>query len=483
MRVSMRRLCLLAAPLCVAAAAPQPKKLTYQDDVLQVLRNNCLNCHNPDKKKGGMDLSSYAGMMEDDDQGKKILVAGDPDGSKLFKVLAQKEEPFMPKGGNKLSEHDLAIIHDWIGGGALETSSSTAAATPKPAVDLTILPAALGKPTGPPAMPRGLSLKPITHTNRPGPLLSLAASPWAPLVALGGQRQIVLYNTQSLECLGILPFPEGIPATLKFSRNGSLLVAGGGEGAKLGKVILYDVVTGTRAAEVGNEFDTVLAADITPNQAVVALGGPAKVLKAYRVKDNQLLWTARKHTDWVTAVACSPDGVLIASGDRSGNLFVWETRTGQEFCTLAGHKDAITGLEFRGDANVLASCSQDGTLRLWNLQDATQLRSINADGGGALSLAMAHDGRIAVCGRDHSAHLFNPDGSAGRKFEGFGDIALHVALSDDGSRLIAGDWTGKLLVFNTADGKVVGSLTANPLANPPPGPAATQTATRLSPAK
>ena len=46
--------------------------------------------------------------------------------------------------------------------------------------------------------------------------------------------------------MGILPFPEGVPYVLKFSRNGSLLLAGGGRGAYQGKVVVFDVKTGER---------------------------------------------------------------------------------------------------------------------------------------------------------------------------------------------------------------------------------------------
>ena len=481
-QISWLVMALLAMSSAAGAAAGGGKKVTYQDDVYPLLRNSCLNCHNPDRKKAGLDLSSYAAAMAGSDDG-KVVNSGDPEGSKLFLAVAHKEEPYMPKGGDKLSDRDVNLIRDWIAGGALDTSSSQALVADKAKVDLTILPGAMGKPAGPAAMPHGLSRDPIVYSQRSGPLLSLAASPWAPLVALGGQRQIVLYNTQTLERIGVLPFAEGIPAELKFSRSGALLLAAGGQGARLGKVILFDVATGRRVAEVGNEFDTVLAADITANQALVALGGPAKVLKAYRVKDNQLLWTVKKHTDWVTAVACSPDGILLASGDRAGNLYVWEAKNGQEFYTLAGHKDAITSLAFRADSNVLASASQDGSVRLWNMQDGSSLRNWNADAGGVMSLAFAHDGRLVTCGRDNAAHLWNPDGGQGRKFDGFSDIAVRAAVSADDARIIAGDWTGKVLVFNAADGKIAGELTANPAAATSPRINTTQTASGNSRAK
>ena len=57
---------------------------------------------------------------------------------------------------------------------------------------------------------------------------ALATSPWAPVAAVAGQKQVLLFNMETFEVLGALPFPEGVAQVLRFSRNGSLLLAGGG---------------------------------------------------------------------------------------------------------------------------------------------------------------------------------------------------------------------------------------------------------------
>jgi chromosome segregation ATPase len=43
------------------------------------------------------------------------------------------------------------------------------------------------------------------------------------------------------------------------------------------------------------------------------------------------------------------------------------------------------------------------------------------------------------------------------------DLALKAVLTHDGKRAIAGDWTGQIFVWSTADGKRLGTLTANPV--------------------
>src|SRR5678815_135576 len=105
--------CLL---LALAPAALAQDKVTYQDHVLPIFRNNCLNCHNPEKKKAGLDLSSYSGVMAGSENN-KVIEPGDEAGSLLFRCVSRTEEPFMPPKGDKLPDKDLETIKRWINGG------------------------------------------------------------------------------------------------------------------------------------------------------------------------------------------------------------------------------------------------------------------------------------------------------------------------------------------------------------------------------
>ena len=253
--------------LCLWMVSPSSaqEKVTYTDHVLPLIEANCAKCHNPDKKKGDLDLTTYSAALKGGGSG-VLFVSGNPDSSKLIKVLSHSEEPNMPPNKPPLPEKELAMFKKWISGGLLETSGSKAVAAARPTVDLTLKVSSTGKPDGPPPMPRELSVEPVLHTVRSYAINGLAASSWAPLLAVAGQKQVLLYNTTNLDLIGILPFTEGQPSEVKFSRSGKLLLAAGGHGAKSGKVILWNVETGERIATVGNEYDTVLATDMSPDQ-------------------------------------------------------------------------------------------------------------------------------------------------------------------------------------------------------------------------
>ncbi len=444
-----------------ATSARAADKVTFEDHLLPILRNECASCHNPDKKKGGLDLSTYQSALTGGDSG-PIASANDPDASLLYKVVAQIEDPKMPKGKAKLPDKDINIFKQWIAGGLLENAGGKAVASNKPKMNLAVATISSARPAGPIAMPRDLSLEPVVYTKRPGALMCLAASPWAPLVAVGGRHQVLLYNTSTLDLLGILPFPDGDPYVTRFSRNGTTLLVGGGVSAKSGRAVLFDVATGNRITQVGDEFDAVIAADISPDQSTVALGGPGKTLKIYSTSDGQLLHALKKHTDWLTAVAYSPDGVLLASGDRQGGLWVWESQSANEFYSLTGHKAAITSLSFRDDSNILASASEDGSVKLWDMPTGKLVKTWNAHPSGVTSISFTHDGRLVTCGRDKVARLWKPDGSALGATTAFPDIALHATFDGEGKRIVAGDWSGSVRVFDAQTAKPVGDITANP---------------------
>src|SRR5678815_3460070 len=61
--LTVRTFFAVAIGVSLASVAPAADKVTYDDHVLPIFRNSCLNCHNPDKKKAGLDLSTYPGAV------------------------------------------------------------------------------------------------------------------------------------------------------------------------------------------------------------------------------------------------------------------------------------------------------------------------------------------------------------------------------------------------------------------------------------
>ena len=241
---------------------------------------------------------------------------------------------------------------------------------------------------------------------------------------------------------------------------------------------VFDVTTGKRLASVGDETDAVLAADISPDERQVAIGGSGKVVKIFSTEDGKLLHTLAKHTDWITALAFSPDGKLLATGDRIGNIHLWDTRSGGIVLPLSEHKSAIRTLSWRSDSGVVASCGEDGLIVWWDVKDGwPAITKPNAHpptrpagsygkiASGVLDVAFGPKGELASCGRDGIVRLWADDGKELKKFaiaddkpvdgtapKGVTVLPTRVAISADGSVVLAGDSAGQLHAWPTGAG-------------------------------
>jgi len=442
--------------MIASAAHAQDHAINYEDTIQPVFRQYCMGCHNQSRARNGLKLDSYAGLMQGGSSGAAI-VKGDPGNSLIYLVMAHEREPFMPDLEPKLPDEIINQVREWIAAGAPATKDDRSYSPDRAAPSKTLDPALLARPEGAPAMPADLRTDPYWWSERPTTITALAASPFAPLIAVGGLHQVILCHSESNELLGVLDFPEGDIHVLRFSRDGALLLAGGGLGAESGRVVAWDVTSGERVLEIGEETDVVLAADISEDRSLVALGGPAGIVRVFDTASGSIVYEIEKHTDWITSLAFSPDGVLLATGDRAGGAFVWESWTGREFHTLPTHTDRVTAIAWRPDSQIFATAGADARVRVLEAENGREQRSWQSHSG-VLDMAFDQQGRLATAGRDGVARLWTIDGQQQMQSSGMNDQATSVAVSHDGSRVFVGDWTGAVRAFNAADGAALADL-------------------------
>ncbi len=98
----------------LAAADP------WLDVVRPMLRARCSSCHNSERRRGMLDLSTYATTLEGGETGPAIS-PGDAGSSELYHriTLARDHEEFMPaEGKTPLTDIETEIIRWWIDAGA-----------------------------------------------------------------------------------------------------------------------------------------------------------------------------------------------------------------------------------------------------------------------------------------------------------------------------------------------------------------------------
>ena len=446
----MRFLLLLPALINTASAADP--LITYDEHIKPIFREHCLKCHGDDEQKADLNLASFTAVLKGG-SGDKAVVPGRASQSLLFTAItAEDDAERMPPKKAAIPAPQIELIRQWIQGGLRESSASKSLVAER---DTSFTPTTGIKLDGPPPMPE--SLPPFTPPalKRPLPVIAMAASPRAPLIAVAGHEYVRLLDATTQQPLGALAFPEGQPNVIRFSLDGRVLMVAGGKPVQSGSVVLFDIKTGKRLATIGDETDAVLAADLSPDQQLVALGGSGKVVKIYGAADGKLRHKLTKHTDWITALAFSPDGKKLASSDRAGGIHLWDPTGGGILLSLSEHKASVRALAWRSDSKMLASGGEDGLLIWWDAKDGwpaitkanahPPARPQGAYGripNGVLSLAFGPGGQLLTAGRDSQVRLWNSRGDAERAFSFENALPIQTSITFDGKGLFAGGADG-----------------------------------------
>ena len=98
----------------LAAADP------YLDVVRPMLRARCSSCHNSERQRGMLDLSTYATTLAGGDTGPAISPGNAEDSELYYRItLARDHEDYMPaEGKTPLTDIETEIIRWWIDAGA-----------------------------------------------------------------------------------------------------------------------------------------------------------------------------------------------------------------------------------------------------------------------------------------------------------------------------------------------------------------------------
>lgn len=113
----------LALPLEKREEKIPENPLIYKDLVGRILDKKCVSCHNPNKKKGELLMTSLNGLLAGGEVGSTII-PGNPQESELIRRihLPVEDEDHMPPDGKKpLDANEIQILEQWIAKGASDT--------------------------------------------------------------------------------------------------------------------------------------------------------------------------------------------------------------------------------------------------------------------------------------------------------------------------------------------------------------------------
>src|SRR5947207_13640399 len=100
------------------------------DDALSIIQDNCQACHNAQKHKGGLVLTSRELALKGGEDG-AVIQPGKSASSKLIDLLAPGSDPHMPPK-SQLTQSEIDTLRKWIDGGAVWPADVVMTPTTRP---------------------------------------------------------------------------------------------------------------------------------------------------------------------------------------------------------------------------------------------------------------------------------------------------------------------------------------------------------------
>ncbi len=100
-------------------AQAEDKKIDFVKEIQPILEKSCVECHGPDKVKGGLRLDNKEAAFKGG-KGGLAIVAGEPEKSDMHHrvTLPKDDDDVMPSKGDLLTKAQQDLIRDWIKQGA-----------------------------------------------------------------------------------------------------------------------------------------------------------------------------------------------------------------------------------------------------------------------------------------------------------------------------------------------------------------------------
>ena len=432
----MKLLPLPAVILVVTVSTAIAEPPSYSKQIRPFFSRYCLECHNAKEGEGGLNLESYAAMLEGGKHG-PVFVAGKADASRIVGMVEGKVKPFMPpkKASRRPSPEEVAVIRAWIDAGAKDDGGAAVIVLPD-------------------IKPRAIVAAPVA---------ALAYRPDGKLLAASGWREVELIDPTTGDVVGKLPGQTGDVTALAFSRDGLRLAVASGSPGTAGEVRLYKAAAGAMPAgppvqTIAAHNDVILDAVFSPDGTTLATCGYDRLIKLWNTQTGQLLRELKDHSDAVYAVTFSPDGALLASGSADRAVKVWEVADGKRLYTLSDSTDWVYSVAWSPDGHRLAAGGVDKSLRVWEVsgREGRLANAVFAHEGPIVRVAWSTDGKtLYSVSEDRIAKAWD----AGRMVERVvyakqPEAPLALAVRSDQKQLAVGRYDGVLVLLDEATGKV-----------------------------
>lgn len=415
------------------AASGQDKPVSYYHDLVPILKRSCTGCHNPNKTKGDLDITTYEAFKKGGKHGPGFVSQNVKEGTLLPNISG--EEPDMPADGEPLTKVEVALFERWIKEGATDD-------TPAEAKN----PFKLAKPP---------------EYTAPPVISAMTFSPDGKVLAVSGYHEVLLHKADGSGLIARLVGESPRIESIAFSPDGKQIAIAGGAPARFGQVQIWDAVTHQQLKAFKVSTDTPYGISFSPEGKRVAFGGADKSVRVISTDDGKEIVKFDNHGDWTFGAVFSQNGKRILSCSRDRAMKLIDATNGQLIDDINKLLEPILCFARHPREDKVVYGGELGTPRIYRISDNQNrgagntarddnlLREIERQPGAIHAVTFSFGGsRIAVGGNFPEVRIYRvDDGSRSATLKGHDGAIFSLAFREDGA-IYTGGFDGKIRIYD-----------------------------------
>lgn len=160
-----------------------------------------------------------------------------------------------------------------------------------------------------------------------------------------------------------------------------------------------------------------------------------------------------------SAIDLSPNGRYLAVGTFDGQVLILDAMTAEVLHTFKEHAARVLDIRFGTNSNLVYSAGADGALQNYSIQSGKKVRTFQTGGPSLVALAVNPQGGIvASAGEDGKLYIFSNASAKQLSAVGLPAGGRSVEISRDGKTMAVGCENGLILLYDAAEGKLLGEL-------------------------
>ena len=349
-------------------------------EAMMLLKVHCFSCHNPDKSKGKLDLTTREALLRGGDEG-KVVTLGKAAVSRMVQAIQPEADPHMPPK-EQLSPRAIEILEEWVNAGVPWDATVLKDRPRTKAEELSDLP-----PTYTPSLTLALATDgnrlAVGRANRvlvydlkgenkvvaklEGHRDSVQALGWSAdgqWLASSDYRSLRIWNAQFKLTREIIGF-EGRVTALVFAPDNKSIFAADSQPASSGTVRQWSITEGKQLAQWKAHRDSIYGLAISKDGKQLATAGGDELAKVWSIKDRNATATLEGHQGAVYDVVFDSKGKQLATASADHQLLIWDLKTKLKTTEIRSHKGGVTALKWTPDDKALASSCEDGVARVF----------------------------------------------------------------------------------------------------------------------